>query len=237
MIRSRAGIGRVGVHVNKALDPVTGTIALSYTGNDIKKMIPKGMARPVFGGTYLGEFDKDTGVVETPNVQYKEKDEFGSTIPKDVRIEREGFTVSGKLLFKSDMDIRPILQPQTTYMGSKFFIGGNSTVPIRSLLVLIQEDIKRDVIECHFYHRGYFDPTPLVNGRIFAPMEMTYHVLSGKNNETGCLYPPGYRIGLGWWTSIEADGTNVILDPSGEPIVPAPLTMVSNYYPSYYGWL
>src|SRR4051812_10117122 len=93
------GVGSISLWADVALDILSGLVLLSYDGNDQDGLVPIGMPRPIIGGRYLGEVDRERGVVEKPQISFENIPVVGSTIPRRVRIKEESATVSASLIF------------------------------------------------------------------------------------------------------------------------------------------
>ncbi len=206
-----------------------GTVTLAREGNDPDYLLPPFAPRPASGGFFLG-YDID-GISEKPLVTYEEVPIVGSTIPRTVRVKEESVTVSAKLIFNNDPTVRPFFLPTGLTNATGYTYGGLTTVNQWPLLVVIYNFNNPELIECHYYHNGYFEPTETIHGKLFSPINMVYHGLAGTQYEsdTGntCLLPAGQRLVKTWYVYVDFDGTNILVDSRGNEIIADPYPAVS----------
>lgn len=196
-----------------------GRVKLARSGNDPLGLLPNRVARPAqmipnsYNGTYLGYVDD--GVTEKFSLQYEPVPVAQSIIPYGVRISKDESTITARLALNNIPYIRNIFLPPGNRGNATFSWGGETSVPLFSLLLIIQNysDPTDEIYECHLYNRGYFEPSQLVYGRQFNYLEMTYHSISALDGDTGCLLPPGSRTASGWYTRVGTDGVNSLVMP------------------------
>ena len=199
-----------------------GRITLAREGNDIDSVLPPYIPRTAYGGKFLG-YDIG-GIIEKPVVSYDKVPVFGSTIPRTVRVKEEQTDVTTKLAFNNDVGIRMFFFPTGNFDSMGFSYGGSTYVNLWPLLVILINENDPETIECHYYHAGYFEPSQMVSGQLFSPIDMVYHTVAGTviSGDSVCLLPAGRRTMVGWWVKVDFDGNNINIDPYGNEIVPTP---------------
>lgn len=210
--KERARVGPAYIWLNPPINPTTGLVDLALTGNISSDIIADGIPRPASGGLFLG-WD-ESGIVETPILSFENITLLQSTVPTDVRIKEEKATVKARLLFNNDIDIIPLFRsPGNINSLFTFSYGGKTRPNIYPLLVIITNELNdQDYYECHYYYRGYFEPSPLTSGKLFNSLDMTYNALAAFNG--ACLLPEGSRIMQGWFVRVDFEGNNTLVAPS-----------------------
>ena len=208
----RARVGPAYLWLNPPVNSETGLVDLALTGNISSNIIEDGIPRPASGGLFLG-WDEN-GIIETPSLTFEPVPLLSSTVPVDVRIKEERGTVKSRLLFIIEIDIVTLFRPPGNNSSLFTFSYGGKTKPsIYPLLVIITNELnEQDYVECHYYHRGYFEPSALTSGKLFSGLDMTYNALAAFNGN--CLLPEGERVMRGWYVRVDFDGTNTLVAPA-----------------------
>lgn len=208
----RARVGVAYLWLNPPINPETGFVDLALSGNVSNDIIPDGVPRPATGGMFLG-WD-ESGIVETPLLTFEPVPLLGSTVPIDVRIKEERGTVKSRLLFNNEIGIVTLFRPPGINQSLFSFSYGGKTKPnIYPLLIIITNELnEQDYVECHYYFRGYFEPSPITSGKLFSAIDMTYNALAAFDGN--CLLPEGSRIMRGWFVRVDVEGNNTLVAPT-----------------------
>lgn len=196
---------------------------------DSSELIAPGVPRPLLTppAIFMGY---TLGIRQSFDSGYKEQRAQGALSFTQVYVQQENFSVGGSLIFNDDPTVLKLLLPPGGSSSVDIYGGGQTDVPLYSLLLILMNRLREtDIVTCFLYYRGYFKSVEIESSsRDFHSIDFNYIVGSGLDTD-GCLLAAGARDYRVWWVNkYTGELTNPILPPN--TTIPE-LQIYNDYYP------